>query len=133
MIVLDTHTLIWWVNNDKQLSSAATKAIKKELNDKNGQILISAISAWEIAMLQDKGRISLTMDIDDWLSTVSSIENVEFYPIDTKLSVQSVRLPGNFHPDPADRLIVALARHFSAPLITADKKIQNYEHVKTIW
>lgn len=133
MIVLDTHTLIWWVNADKQLSKAATKAIEKELNDKNGQILISSISAWEIAMLIDKGRLTLSMDIDDWLDTIASINNVQFIPVDNKLGLQSVRLPGDFHPDPADRLIVALARHYSAMLITADKKIQDYQHVKTIW
>ncbi len=132
MIVLDTHTLIWWVSQDRKLSSVVKKAIEKERVD-SGQLLVSAITAWEIAMLLDRGRLALTMDIDEWLATVSSIEHLSFVPIDVSLGVQSVRLPGEFHPDPADRIIVALARHHSVPLVTADRKILDYKHVKTIW
>jgi PIN domain nuclease of toxin-antitoxin system len=132
VIVLDTHALIWWVNGDDQLTPRARKSIEKELAG-DGQILVSAISAWEIAMLVEKGRLALTMDIDDWLATVASIEGVAFVPISPDMAVQSVRLPGEFHPDPADRMIVALARHHSAPLVTADAKIQAYRHVKTVW
>jgi len=95
--------------------------------------MVSAISAWEIAMLVEKGRLALTMDIDDWLSTVASIEGVAFVSIDTDVAVQSVRLPGEFYADPADRMIVSLARHFSVPLVTADTKVRGYQHVKTIW
>ncbi len=133
MIVLDTHTLIWWVNGDQQLSSVARKAIANELAADGGQILVSAISAWEIAMLIAKDRLVLTMDLDDWLATVESIEGVMLVALSTEVAVQSVRLPGRFHADPADRIIAALARHFSVPLITADSRIQTYQHVKTIW
>lgn len=132
MIVLDTHTLVWWVNGNDQLSPRARKAIETELSEE-GEILVSAITAWEIAMLIEKGRLALTMDIDDWLATVESIEGVSFVPVEPDVAVQSVRLPGVFHPDPADRMIVALARHHSAPLVTADAKIQAYQHVKTVW
>lgn len=132
MIVLDTHVLIWWVNGNAQLSQRARKAIERELEGE-AQVMVSAISAWEIAMLVAKGRLALTMDIDDWLTTVTSIEGVSFAAVDPYVAVQSVRLPGEFHPDPADRLIVALARHYSAPLVTADSKIHAYRHVKTIW
>jgi PIN domain nuclease of toxin-antitoxin system len=131
LIVLDTHTLIWWVSGDSQLSVKAKKAIESELPD--GQIMVSAICAWEIAMLISKGRLALTMDIDEWLETVASIKGVSFVPVSTNVAVQSVRLPGEFHPDPADRIIVALARHHSVPLVTADTKIRAYQHVKTIW
>lgn len=84
-------------------------------------------------MLVAKGRLALTMDIDDWLKTVAAIEGVSFVPVTTDVAVQSVRLPGEFHPDPADRIIVALARHYSASLVTADTMIRAYRHVKTIW
>ena len=131
--MLDTHALIWWVNGDQQLSSVARKAIAKELAADGGQILVSAISAWEIAMLIAKDRLVLTMDLDDWLATVDSIEGVMIVALSTEVAVQSVRLPGSFHADPADRIIVALARYFSVPLITADSRIQTYQHVKTVW
>lgn len=133
MIVLDTHALIWWVNEDKKLSSRALKAINKEISKEDGQIIISSITTWEIALLIKKGRLALTMDVDDWIDTVASIEGVRFVPIDNDVAIQSVRLPGEFHPDPADRMITALARHLSVALVTSDEKIIAYKHVKTIW
>lgn len=133
MIVLDTHVLVWWVNGDSGLSEIAKSAIEKETQDDDGLILISSISAWEIAMLVHKGRLTLTTNVDDWLTTVQEIEGVRFVPVDNEVAIQSTRLPGDFHPDPADRMIVALARHMSAPLVTADEKIRAYRHLKTIW
>jgi PIN domain nuclease of toxin-antitoxin system len=68
VIVLDTHTLLWWASGDKeQLSEAAANAIEGELN--GGQILVSSISAWEVAMLVAKGRVALSMDVGEWLSS----------------------------------------------------------------
>ena len=133
MIVLDTHALIWWVNGDSKLSARARKVIESEMNADGGKILVSAITAWEIAMLVNKNRLVLTMDLNEWLDTVRSIDAVQFVPIDNEVAVQSVQLPGDFHPDPADRMITALARHYSAMLVTSDDKIRNYRHVKTIW
>ena len=133
MIVLDTHALVWWVSDDDQLSSKAVKAIKKELDDEVGEIIVSSISTWEIALLVEKKRLKLTMDVDEWIQTISMIDKVKFIPVDNQIAIQSVRLPGEFHPDPADRLITALARHLSAVLITSDKKIRNYQYVKTVW
>ena len=133
MIVLDTQVLIWWVNDDKKLSSQASKAINKEMSNEDGQLIISSITSWEIALLIKKGRLALTMDVDDWINTVASIERVRFVPVDNDVAIQSVRLPGDFHPDPADRIITALARHLSAALVTSDEKIRAYKYVKTIW
>ena len=133
MIVLDTHALIWWVNGDSKLSARARKVIESEMTVDGGKILVSAITAWEIAMLVNKNRLVLTMDLNEWLDTVRSIDAVQFVPIDNEVAIQSVQLPGDFHPDPADRMITALARHYSAMLVTSDDKIRNYRHVKTIW
>jgi len=132
VIVLDTHALIGWVASDPQLSSPAHRAIETERNN-TGRILVSAISAWEIAMRVARGRLQLAMDLDDWLATVSDIESLSFIPVDVALGVQSVRLPGDFHADPAGRLIVALARHYAASRVTADRKILADPQVKTIW
>jgi PIN domain nuclease of toxin-antitoxin system len=133
MIVLDTHVLIWWVNGDNKLSARAQKVIESEMTVEDGKILVSAITAWEIAMLINKNRLALTMDLNEWLETVISIDAVQFVPVDNEVAIQSVQLPGDFHPDPADRMITALARHYSAVLVTSDDKIRNYKHVKTIW
>jgi PIN domain nuclease of toxin-antitoxin system len=131
VIVLDTHTLVWWVTNDAELSEKAKKTIERERA--GGEIVISAISAWEIAMLVDRGTLAFSMDIDCWLSTVREIPRVRFAPVDVDVAVKSVQLPGVFHKDAADRMIVATARKFAAPLVTKDLKIRAYAHVKTIW
>ncbi|MDR7946681.1 twitching motility protein PilT [Achromobacter insolitus] len=131
MIVLDTHALVWWVAGDPQLSRSAREAIEAEAQD--GEILVSAISAWEVAMLAKAGRLALTLDAGAWLDTVAEVPAIRFVPVDVRISVQSVDLPGEFHKDPADRIIVATARHYSVPLISADLKIRDYPHVQTIW
>ena len=133
MIVLDTHVLIWWVNGDNHLSESARLAIERELKREDGQILVSSITAWEIALLVEKSRLALTMDVDEWLRTVARIEGVRFVPVDNEVAVHSVRLPSEFHPDPADRIITALARHHAVSLVTGDAKMRGYEFVKTIW
>lgn len=84
-------------------------------------------------MLVKAGRLILTMAVDDWLETVSAIECVRLVPVDHVVGVESTRLPGEFHKDPADRMIVALARHLNVPLVTADEKIRAYRHVQTLW
>ncbi|MDQ1362336.1 MAG: hypothetical protein QG652_196 [Pseudomonadota bacterium] len=131
MIVLDTHVLIWWLAGGK-LSSKAQKIINK-FAGKERSILVSSISAWEMAMLVDHGRLVLTMDVETWLETAKKIPSIQFVPIDNSIAIQSTRLPGDFHRDPADRMLVALARHWSAPIVTADEKILAYKYVKAVW
>jgi len=131
MIVLDTHVLVCWVSSDPALSEAAKGAIEKELD--GGEIVVSSISAWEIAMLVERGRLILSMDVGSWLATVAQIESVSFLPVDVEIALKSVDLPGEFHKDPADRMIVATARKLAVPLVTKDEKICGYPHVKTIW
>lgn len=132
MIVIDTHVLVWWVNGSDSLSDAAEKVIKDTLNS-DGEVIVSSISAWEISMLIEKGRLVLSMDVESWLDEVSQIDGVRFMPVDNEISIKSTMLPGEFHKDPADRMIVATARKLAVPLVTADEKIIHYEHVKTIW
>lgn len=132
LIVLDTHALIWWVSGDARLAPTARNSIEDTLAG-GGQVLVSAISAWELAMLVQRGRIALAMELDEWLRAVESIEGVSLVPVTAQVAAQSANLPGEFHKDPADRMIVALARELNAPLITADEKIHSYPHVRWLW
>ncbi len=131
MIVRDTHALIWWVKGDAQLSAPAKTAI--EGAQQAGRALVSAISIWEIAMLMERGRIALAMDLDQWLAAVKRLKGVEIFPVFAQFAMQSVNLPGDFHKDPADRMIVALARELNAAVVTADQKIQRYAPVRWVW
>jgi PIN domain nuclease of toxin-antitoxin system len=133
VIVLDTHVLIWWVSGAaEKFSRPATDALGQALG-KEASVFVSAISAWEIAVLIQKGRLVLSMDVEEWLSHAASLPELRFLPIDRHTAVQAVRLPGAFHSDPADRIIVATARRLNLPLVTADERIRDYQHVRSVW
>lgn len=129
MIVLDTHTLIWWLKDKTKLSVQAKRQI--DLAKKNNGIYISSISIWEIALLVQKGKVDLGMDVKLWIEKLRK-SSLHFVPVDNEIALTSVYLPGNFHKDPADRIIVATARCLGAKLITVDAKIRAYKHVQTV-
>lgn len=132
MIVLDTHALLWWASESSELSERARQRIEAGLAE-GEPVLVSAISFWEIAMLVARGRLALTMEPAAWLEVVENQGKIDVVPLSARLAMQSVTLPGDFHKDPADRMIVALARASGAVLISADEKIQRYPHVHWLW
>jgi len=131
MIVLDTHVWVWFVSNPELLSKPAKKAIDAAMAQK--EIFISSISAWEAALLVDKKRLELTLDITDWIAKSEKLPFFQFIPVDNSVAVKSVNLPQPLHSDPADRIIIATAITIAASVITKDEKILNYPHVKSIW
>ena len=131
MIVLDTHVWVWFVSNPELLSMAAKKAIDASMEQK--AIFISSISAWEVALLIAKKRLKLTLDVTDWIAKSEKIPFLQFIPVDNSVAIKSVNLPQPLHKDPADRIIIATAITIAAPVVTKDKKLLDYPHVKTIW
>lgn len=117
-VVLDTHALVWLVNGDGQLSTAARRRVEAA-----SCIWVSAITTWEIGMLVAKGRLQLARDVKEWMDEVLALPGVRLAPVDAEVAIASTRLPGELHGDPADRIIAATARHLGATLVTADEKI----------
>ncbi len=113
------------MNINKLLSTRASKVINDTL-DSGDDVMVSAISAWEIAMLINKGRLIFTTNVEAWFHDVEQIEGVHLVPVDAAIGIKATILPGTFHKDPADRIIVATARTLACPLVTADKKISVY-------
>ena len=132
MLILDTHALVWWVDGDPKLSAAAVQAIKP-LMKQPGSLLVSSISVWEIALLTTKERLKLNRPLAEWLDLVERLPVLRFVPVDNAIARLSVELPGAFHADPADRIIVATAISHASPLVSSDAKIRQYPHVKTLW
>ena len=133
MIVVDTHALIWSVADDERLGGNARSLIERHA--RNDGILVSAISPWEIALLAEKGRLRLGQDVGQWIESALALPGVRLAPIIPQIAIDSVRLPGVFHADPADRLIIATARHFEIELLTADRAILAYSrsgHVRAM-
>lgn len=131
MILLDTHALLWWLKGAKQLSKRASSIIAKE--QQSGNLVISAISVWEICLIVKAKRLILHVDINTWLSDLAAVPNLQIISIDTNIAKTSVFLPGWLHKDPADRIIVATALRLASPIITADAKIRAYTQIETIW
>jgi PIN domain nuclease of toxin-antitoxin system len=128
VIVLDTHILIWWVNQSDRLQAGTLQRIETE----SDAIAVSAISLWEIAKLVQGGRLQLSIPIEDWIEQALAYPKVVVIPLSPAIVVDSTRLPPPFHKDPADELIVASARVLACPLITYDGKILNYPHVQLL-
>lgn len=131
MILLDTHALVWWINETAQLSPRARGVIRDEVKD--GEVVASAISAWEISMLVKEGRMTLASDIDTWLGDLDVLPYFQFISVDVHIAKTAIFLTEPLHKDPADRIIVATALRLASPVVTADAKIRAYSHVQTIW
>jgi PIN domain nuclease of toxin-antitoxin system len=130
VILLDTHVLVWWVNGDHHRLSETARNV---LESREQTTLVSAISCWEVAMLVQRGRIGLSMDVEHWVSLLQSVPQLRLLPLNPSVAVAATRLPDPFHPDPADRFLVAQARELNIPLVTADSKIRAYPHLHSLW
>lgn len=129
MIILDTHSWIWWVQDVGKLTEAQQQAI---LDNEADVIGVSAISCWEIAKLVQRGRLALPLELAEWMNTALSYPGLRLIDLRPEIAIESTRLPGDFHNDPADQIIVATARVWNCPLVTSDSKILQYAHVRTI-
>ena len=128
-VILDTCALIWAVAEPERL----TPSVKNVLTLTDTEIYISPISCAEVACAADRGIIKLDRHWRIWFRHY--VEKNGWYMYDINLSIieEAYSLPGMFHRDPADRIIVATARRLLCPIVTADKKIIEYPHVETVW
>ncbi|MFW6296800.1 MAG: type II toxin-antitoxin system VapC family toxin [Halothece sp.] len=127
MIVLDTHIWIWWVSDDPLLTNDYKDYIQAHESQGLG---VSAISCWEVAKLVELNRLILSCPVQEWLDQALSYAGVLLLDLTPVICVESTQLPGNFHKDPADQIIVATARIYDSFLVTKDTKIRCYPHVK---
>ena len=121
MILLDTHVLVWLLSDEQQLGTQTRQMIAHAWS--NDEAAVSAISFWEVAMLQDKGRLVLTPDLTSWRTGLLDDGLIEL-PVTGQIGIQAVALE-DFHRDPADRLIVATALS-GHQLVTVDEKILDW-------
>jgi PIN domain nuclease of toxin-antitoxin system len=129
MIVLDTHVWIWWTLDTERLSDAQ----RRVMEDNEGDLIgVSAISCWEVAKLCEYRRLELPVELSEWFATALGYPGVSLLGITPEVAVESTRLPSGFHRDPADQIIVATARVHACDLVTSDKKIVKYPHVRTV-
>ena len=97
-----------------------------------GRLWVSAISAWEIALLVQRGRLVLRLPVRDWVARSEALSGLQILPVDTAVGLRAVELTG-LHRDPADRMIVASAELLGAVLITRDERLRAYSGIPTVW
>lgn len=121
LLLLDTHVVLWATFNETRLGRHAAKAIN--LASREDRLVVSAITPWEIGLLASKRRINLHKDVLDWIRETLAKPGVKLAPLEPEIAVASTCLPFEMHPDPADRILVATARHLGATLVTADQAL----------
>ena len=131
MIVLDTHALVWWLNDPASLSPKAKRAIAKEAA--RNDIVVSAISVLEIATLTRRGRLQLAVPVDAWLADVQLLPELRIEPVTAPIAQMAGSFGDDMHGAPADRVIAATAMALNAALVTADAKLRGYNALSTIW
>ena len=133
-LLLDTHFWIWLQSGAKPaLTSKEIRIIDHAAA--RGNLLLSVISVWELGVLEAKGRVRLQSPCDQWVHEALATPGLSLAPLTPEVALESSRLPGLFHGDPADRIIVATARSLGARLLTRDQKMIKYgrqRHVKVI-
>ena len=128
-VLLDTHIWVWWVDGNPQLTSAQREHV--EAHESTG-LGVSVISCWEVAKLVELNRLTLRHPVAEWIEQALAYPGIRLLYLTPRIAIESTRLPGTFHRDPADQIIVATGRIRRCPLLTADAKILAYPHVKTL-
>ncbi|MBL8225322.1 MAG: type II toxin-antitoxin system VapC family toxin [Chromatiales bacterium] len=120
--LLDTHIWVWWLTGDPALTDRERTALDTAAIA--GELCLAAISLWEAQMLHARRRLALPLPLTDWLRRAASPAVVTVLPIDVPVIAALDSLPGRFHGDPADRLIVATAKAHRLPLASRDRRIR---------
>lgn len=129
--LLDTHTFLWAITDKHKLS----KRVKPTLEDPNNDILVSAISFWEISLKFSLGKLLLNKVVPDDFPLLATQTGFKLLPIVSEVAASYHQLKGNWHRDPFDRMLIWQAIQQDLILITKDKNIANYknEGLRTMW
>jgi|HubBroStandDraft_1064217.scaffolds.fasta_scaffold36434_4 PIN domain nuclease of toxin-antitoxin system len=134
LLLLDTHCWLWvHLGLMPRMSRASLAAIQNA--ESYGNLRVSVISIWELAMLEKRGRIALPMNVRTWVEQALSKPGIAVAPLTPEIAIESVHLPGAIHGDPADRILVATARVLGATLVTKDTQLLRYSqqrHVRAL-
>jgi PIN domain nuclease of toxin-antitoxin system len=126
-LLLDTHVWIWTQEDPDELGANARQMILDGANE----LLVSSVSTLEIARMVSIGRLILTKELRQWVRDGLSSIQARSVAVDHEIAAQSYQLPEPFHRDPADRMLVASARLHDCTLVSADRLILEYAHVRS--
>jgi PIN domain nuclease of toxin-antitoxin system len=125
--LLDTHALLWWLSDDPALTRAARKMIAETKNT----LIVSAVSAWEIAIKVRLGKLPTAGDLAADFSGVMEREGFQLLAISADHGIRAGLLPGP-HKDPLDRMLIAQAQAENMPIISNEVSFESYG-VRRLW
>ena len=123
-LLIDTHIWLWFANLNPRLQQPGRRSIDAAI--RSGRLRVSVISLWEISQLEAAGRLHLNMPVEEWMQAALALPGSKVIELELPIILDAHRLPGEFHKDPADQILVATARHHELTLLTEDKKILDY-------
>lgn len=129
--VLDTHVWVWWNMHPQKLSKKVRSLLS--IPDRYDELIVSAISTWEFSKLLEKERIGISCNPEEWIAEALDMPKLRLAPLTPAIAYRSTSLPQPFNEDPADQIIVATAREENATVLTKDKEMRAYKHVRTLW
>ncbi|MGD9903298.1 MAG: type II toxin-antitoxin system VapC family toxin [Vicinamibacterales bacterium] len=124
-LLLDTHVWVWYVEGDRAKFSSRIEPVVEAAVER-AELLVSAISVWEVAQLEALRRLQLSQDVRTWVARALAFPGVMLKGVTPPIAIESTRLPGEPHRDPADRLLIATARLTGAALVTCDTRLLAY-------
>ena len=125
LLLLDTHAWVWLNTGDaRKLGKKATQRMTRAAE--RGVLRLSVISVWELGLLHARGNIRFSLTLDEWVRAALATPGLSVTDLTTEIAVDASRLPGDLHPDPADRMLVATARQIDATLVTRDERLLRY-------
>ena len=132
--LLDTHAWVWLLDGKQELEGSTLIPVLEAASEES-RLSVVSISMWEIAMLESKGRIGFRIPCLQWIQNALKLPGLSLVPISAEIASDSAHLPGDFHGDPADRLIVAGTRSIGGTLVTRDRAILRYAeqgHIRAV-
>jgi PIN domain nuclease of toxin-antitoxin system len=124
ILLLDTCALIWLVQ-DERLAPTAVQALR-DARDRKIDVLLSPITAWEVGLLVERGRLKILISPHEWFARAIATTGVRLADMSAALLIESSCLPGRPPSDPGDRIIAATAREIGATLVTRDRLLLDY-------
>jgi PIN domain nuclease of toxin-antitoxin system len=128
MVLIDTCTLLWLAADQTKLSGGA-KAI---IADNAGNLYVSAITSFEIAIKHYRKRLLLPSAPQKWFPAVLEHHGIKEIPVDSGIAMASAALP-SLHNDPADRIIIATAQAYNMIIVSPDHLISQYRNTEVRW
>jgi PIN domain nuclease of toxin-antitoxin system len=123
--LLDTNVALWLDSGDDRLRPS-TRGLIDGCWQSGGTIYLSAVTAWEVALLVDIGRIELDLPIEEWITRFIQRPGIDPAPLGHRAASRSYRLHHFEHRDPADRLLIATAIELGCPLVSYDERILRF-------